>query len=530
MAVTQKTVIGKVDGTPVKRMFWSIISDYDLRTGLCELIDNAIDLWTTEGRKRDLNIEINLDPDRQLITVQDDSGGVSSKELELLLAPGGSKNDPLAELIGIFGVGGKRASIALGEQVEIRTRFKNEQTQQIDISRDWLESADWEAPKYAVPDITPSTTIVEISRLRNKLTEAQVDEMRGHLSETYAWFLQNGCNIRLNGPTIPAVTFDRWAYPKGFCPRLANVGIDYDDGRISAEIASGLISDRDPEAENYGVYIYCNNRLIAKELRTRDVGYFVTGEAGVPHPDASMCRAIVRLQGPAKYMPWNSSKSGINTGHQTFLTIRPTLIQLVSYFSSLSRRLKHEWDNKVTPFKSGKIVEIEQKDISAGRHLGLPSLPRVNKPQIEHLKTENESIIRKSPWTVGLVEAMAAVELVKRQHLDTRNRISLILLDSNFEISLKEFIVHRPDLYPPKHYPDSRIAAIFQSRSTVISEVTTKVRIDPNLIAKANHYYNLRNKLIHERATVGITDGDVETYEETVQAVLKVLFKLKFKN
>ena len=46
MTIARKTEIAPIDGTPVKRMFWSIISDYDLRTGLCELVDNAIDLWT----------------------------------------------------------------------------------------------------------------------------------------------------------------------------------------------------------------------------------------------------------------------------------------------------------------------------------------------------------------------------------------------------------------------------------------------------------------------------------------------------
>ncbi len=46
---------------PISDYFWSIISDYDLQTGLCELVDNALDLWRTNGRKRSLTIEVNLD-------------------------------------------------------------------------------------------------------------------------------------------------------------------------------------------------------------------------------------------------------------------------------------------------------------------------------------------------------------------------------------------------------------------------------------------------------------------------------------
>jgi hypothetical protein len=102
MSVARKTEIGPVDGTPVKRMFWSIISDYDLQTGLCELVDNAIDLWTQAKRSRLLRVAIILDADRQLITIEDNAGGVKHEELRLLIAPGGSRNDPDAQLIGIL--------------------------------------------------------------------------------------------------------------------------------------------------------------------------------------------------------------------------------------------------------------------------------------------------------------------------------------------------------------------------------------------------------------------------------------------
>jgi hypothetical protein len=47
------------------------------------------------------------------------------------------------------------------------------------------------------------------------------------------------------------------------------------------------------------------------------------------------------------------------------------------------------------------------------------------------------------------------LEIVQKQKFDTKNRIALILLDSNFEIALKEFIVHRPDLFPPHVCPSS---------------------------------------------------------------------------
>jgi hypothetical protein len=527
--VTKKTEVGPIDGTPDKRMFWSIISDYDLKTGLCELVDNALDPWIIGKQKSPLAIDIQLDANRQLISVTDNAGGVKRDQLRMLLAPGGSANDPNAEVIGIFGVGSKRAGIALGEQVQIRTRFQKENTFEIDINKEWLTTPDWTLNYYQIPDISPRTTQVEISHLRKSFTQADVDQIIVHLGETYEWFLRRDCVIKVNNKQVIARSFETWAFPHGGEPQSAAFNVEVAPGQeIHVTVNGGLIRDRIPEQNNYGVYFYCNHRLIAKELKVREVGYFVTAEAGVPHPDASLCRVIVRLQGAAHPMPWNSSKSAINFDHEVFQYVRPTLIQLTSHFSSLSRRLKDDWDRNVFRFSSGDIAKTEPENVTVRNPLVLPPLPRVNKPQVEKLKSRNKAQIHAQPWTLGLVEAMAAVDVITRQRLETKNRIALMLLDSNFEIALKEFIVHRDDLFPPSQYGKAVIQKLFDNRSDVITAITQKVVLPKALLTKAQHFYNIRNKLVHERATVEPTDTDVDTYRSTIEKILTTLFDLRF--
>ena len=190
--VDRKTEIKPIDGTPVKRMFLSIINDYDLKTGLCELVDNALDLWMNGARQTPLVVHVELDPGRQLISVEDNAGGVKRDELRVLVAPGESKNDLTAEVIGIFGVGGKRAGIALAEHVTIKTRFNQEESSELNITQEWLQTEEWELPAYAIPDIPFGTTLVEMSHLRESLTAEQIDDLRGHFGETYRWFLSQG--------------------------------------------------------------------------------------------------------------------------------------------------------------------------------------------------------------------------------------------------------------------------------------------------------------------------------------------------
>src|SRR5665213_113653 len=145
-------------------MFLSIISDYDLRTGICELVDNALDQWISNDQKPGLKIVIDLNVDRQMISVSDTAGGVSESDMRLLVSPGASRVRDEHHVIGIFGVGGKRAGIALGEHVEIRTRFGKEKSLEVDITNDWLGSDDWDLDIYEIPDIPPGTTSVDISR------------------------------------------------------------------------------------------------------------------------------------------------------------------------------------------------------------------------------------------------------------------------------------------------------------------------------------------------------------------------------
>jgi len=139
----EKRPVQAVDGSPKKRLFWSIISDYSLKTALCELIDNALDQWLLDKNGPPLIIGLDLDVDRKLISIKDNAGGVKFDDLHLLVAPGGSRNDPLAELIGVFGVGNKRAAIALAENIEIRIRHENGKTHELDIAKQWIESEDW---------------------------------------------------------------------------------------------------------------------------------------------------------------------------------------------------------------------------------------------------------------------------------------------------------------------------------------------------------------------------------------------------
>ena len=64
-----------IDARPSKRIFQTIIADYNLERSICELIDNALDIWVIRGRQNSLVINITLDLQRQNIIIVDNAGG-----------------------------------------------------------------------------------------------------------------------------------------------------------------------------------------------------------------------------------------------------------------------------------------------------------------------------------------------------------------------------------------------------------------------------------------------------------------------
>lgn len=520
-----KREVDQIDAIPSKRLFLSIIADYDLNRSICELIDNALDIWVRGGRYNPLNIRIDLNKDQQTISVCDNAGGVLKENLRFIVGPGQTTNLPEDEVIGIFGVGTKRAVVALAQDIKITTRHNKERTYRVEFDQNWIREDDWSLPLYEVDEITEGTTIIELQKLRFRITDGAINHLKDHVRATYARFLLNNqLTISINEDSLAPLDFEDWAYPPKFEPhKYIGEIITEDVGTVTVEVVAGLCKQSSPAVGEYGVYFYCNDRLIARGLKSYDVGY-AKGLAGLPHPSISIARIIVSLKGQAQSMPWNSSKSGINPKHPVFVTLRNWLIQVVKDYSSLSRRLVSDWSDKVFKHVSGNMVQMEIDNFPTANKSYLPPLPK-SKPRYGDLvKQANRKIAKNRPWTRGLYEGIIAVNTIFKQKLEEKNRICLILLDSILEIAFKEYLVNESG----HRYSDRSLLNLFANRTTVQEEVKNYVNIRDKTWAKVDFYYRIRCKLIHERATVSISDKQIEDFCRVVQKILKKLFKLRF--
>ena len=245
--------------------------------------------------------------------------------------------------------------------------------------------------------------------MRAEISDESIKQLGDYLSATYAKFLRdNKITIRLNEGLPSPQFFEDWAFPPGNPPQKYRGTLNVGEARtVRVEATAGLTTESSPAAGEYGVYLYCNDRLVARALKTFDVG-FTKGLAGLPHPKISLARGIVSLKGDAQSMPWNSSKSDVNTKHEVFLALRDWLVDIVTHNTSLSRILEGDWPNRVFKYTSGDFQEIEINDFHDLRKSYLPPLPK-SRPRYGEVMVElNKKVVKAKPWTRGLYEGVVA--------------------------------------------------------------------------------------------------------------------------
>lgn len=512
-----------LDATPEKRIFLSIISEYDIKRSLCELIDNAIDLWS-KTKKRDLEITIDADIQQQTISIMDNAGGIEEQKLDHVVSPGKTSNDIIDDVIGYFGVGSKRAVVALAQDIAIHSRYQNDKSFTIKIDDSWInDGGSWKLPySESKIKINPSTTLIELSRLRIKLDESELNELKKHLAETYSLFIERGASIIVNKDKLNARSFENeWAYPPNLFPTQFSAKIPVEDRFVDVEIISGLINHPGDPENSYGVFLYCNNRLIGRALTDFSVG-FSSGMIGNPHYNISLTRTIVKLKGQSRDMPWDSSKSGINLKHPVFQAIRQSIIDATKRYAQISRSLQGKWDDEVFPFDKGHVVLESLETIATIPKNYLPTPPASKQRLHQKLATSNAAKIIQKPWAEGLLDSVLAMDLIFKQTFTQKNRICLLILDSTLEIAYKEFLVNE------KSIGIAKFKSIAENRSAVEKEVLTHIKISKPTLKKIGHYYKLRCDLIHQRATPSILDTQIEDYRAIVETLLTKMFGLSF--
>jgi hypothetical protein len=512
-----------LDATPEKKSYWAIVNDYDFNAALCELIDNPLDVALKSGSRFCVNVGITANLPNQSLKIDDDSGGVAREELALLVRPGASGGLETDNSIGIFGVGSKRSVVALAKNIKITTCRKNSNSHQVEYGDEWLASPSWDVPCFELAPSDEGHTIVKLTKLRHPLTQNKIDRLFRHLGETYGRFISKGrLKISLNKKFIDSILFEEWSHHPEYPPNEFTGTIETPDGPVKFSIIGGLLAESAYSTGEYGVFFYCNDRLIEKAARSSEVG-FRKGEAGVPHHSHSAFRVIVSLNGPAKWMPWNSSKSRINYAHGTFEQIQGLICEVTKTYALLSKRLQSQWSDEIFPCKSGTVKKYKVAEISRVTNLPLPELPSVRPNYSSEISAINKNVVTEGRWRSKYIDSIVTLHSLQKQRSPFRNQMGVILAEGVFNLSLLDFIANEA-----KAQLDNCECSPAR-RNFLIDQVISRIDIPEETLKSIRRLGDIHFNLMND-PSIEISDAELEEIRTALQVIYWKMFNIKFPN
>lgn len=124
------------------------------------------------------------------------------------------------------------------------------------------------------------------------------------------------------------------------------------------------------------------------------------------------------------------------------------------------------------------------------------------------------------PWLSGIIDGLAASNLVRSSNIPHRNRIALIILDSTIEIVFKKYLENVKNI---RGLPDN----IWQHREQLLKVVKKHTDFQQDIWDELDYFYQIRTGLYHEDSEKTVTDETIRDFQESVEFITDNLFAIQ---
>lgn len=361
-----------VDASPARRFFVSmLVRDIELIPAIIDLVDNSADgakrlrPEPADDRYDGLFVHVFASPDE--FVIHDNCGGMDvnlAREKAFRFGRATDSPEPIGE-VGQFGIGMKRALFKLGDHFTVESATATSRfTLPVEVP-EWTteEDGDWsfrfsaleEGIEVGEGDRGTKIVVKELHDLvRSDFAQDRfLGRLRHDLAQRELRLLQQGLEIKVNGKSLSAQPPVLLA-GEDFGPINIEKVLEVDDSNtLRMRLWAGLADpemDEDAddldEAEKYrkeppaGWYVFCNDRLLLFANKDRLTGW--ASEAAAYHPQYSRFRGYLMLEGDARYMPWNTTKTGVDEDSRVFREIQVEMIDALQKVQAVINRLKKE--------------------------------------------------------------------------------------------------------------------------------------------------------------------------------------------
>ena len=366
MDTSRKTV----DARPVKSFFVQMLTrDIALVDAILDLLDNCVDgilrqKANSSGRIRYDGSWAEIAFDKNSFTISDNCGGIPSSLHDYAFRMGkeDENRDSNLPMVGVYGIGMKRAIFKIGKQCSISTQNKKDRYQ-VNITPEWIgQPNNWDLPISPSQPKQEDGTTIKIEGLNEGIAiqfddneEAFSRELTEKVRTHYAFILDKGFQVKINGQPVVAKTTqliftdikntgrtDRAIRPYIYQTKYDGVNIFLSVG-FTEPIPSPDEVNKEQEKKRYssmdaGWTIICNDRAVVYCDRTELTGW---GDARVPryHTQFIAISGIVEFQSnDAAKLPTTTTKRGIDASSSLYLQVRHRMMEGMQVFTSYTNK------------------------------------------------------------------------------------------------------------------------------------------------------------------------------------------------
>ena len=373
-----------VNATPVKSFFVEMLTrDIDLVDTILDLLDNCVDGILRQRKNspdetpyKGFKAEITFDGNE--FSISDNCGGIPRDLRDYAFRMGkDSKNrDPNVPMIGVYGIGMKRAIFKIGKWCSILTQNQND-CYEVEITPEWIAAPDdWDLPLSELPasNKEDGTTIV-IRELNEGIATRFGDEKEDFTRELtkivkthYAFILDKGFEVEINGERVEAkptkLIFDKTIKPYIYQTEVNDVKVFLSVGFTKPIPSQEDINDEQKEkrysSEDAGWTVICNDRAVLYCDRTELTGW---GEPGVPkyHTQFIAISGIVEFKSnDASKLPTTTTKRGIDASSPLYLKVKDRMKQGMKIFTNYTNKWKDNVQESQRHIESGNSHTLDK--------------------------------------------------------------------------------------------------------------------------------------------------------------------------
>jgi hypothetical protein len=370
--VTQKakpgaTVYEPVNAFPVKSFFVTMLTrDISLPDAILDLLDNCVDgILRTEGKAAAsfAGYEAAITFDRSHFMIHDNCGGIpwSLKDYAFRMGRPADQPEQKLPMVGVYGIGMKRAIFKMGERCLISTRNGSD-NYDVEITPAWIGDEDkWDIPvKASAKTMKEDGTTIYISNLHDGIAKtfgeggkAFHTELARRIAEQYAFIIAKGFRVSINkeavDPRPTKLVFTPVERRKKAAPSISpfiyRAKIDAVDVFLAIGLTRAIPTAEEVVAEDSGTQaryrslsagwtVVCNERAVIYCDRTELTGW---GEDDIPryHTQFIAISGVVEFRSnDASKLPTTTTKRGIDASSPLYLQVKNKMREGLRLFTA----------------------------------------------------------------------------------------------------------------------------------------------------------------------------------------------------